>query len=368
MTSSARSSLMWTARRAEGQILVGGVLLVDAVAGFGLDAGLLGVVDAAGQVAMGAGCGGRREPTRQAGHGTPSHWGLVPHRTGSWARLEVSEPLSGMSNVRRNGTWCGGYHRPDDRPRAAQRRRVPGLPVRRLRGRAGRAGRPAGPPPSLLRRGRAGSSRTRPPGGVLPVERLSRLPGIPGLGPSRGGPCPAGQHVRGATGDARSGRAVMPDEDDVAADHEGDADGESENEDEDARPLEQTPRRNPPRDWAAPPPWASGPAGGAIRHEARSARRRAPGSPAPARPRARAWPGARPTAWPAARTAVLRRRGASPIGRTAPTIRRHRPTRNWPAWSARRRAAGLAGSADRTAPREFPPSPGRPTTGRQLDA
>jgi LysM repeat protein len=30
-------------------------------------------------------------------------------------------------------------------------------------------------------------------------------------------------------------------------------------------PLEQTPRRNPPRDWAAPPPWATSPGGSAGR-------------------------------------------------------------------------------------------------------
>jgi LysM repeat protein len=34
----------------------------------------------------------------------------------------------------------------------------------------------------------------------------------------------------------------------------------------DEPPLEERPRRNPPRDWAAPPPWASGP-GGASRRE-----------------------------------------------------------------------------------------------------
>jgi hypothetical protein len=31
----------------------------------------------------------------------------------------------------------------------------------------------------------------------------------------------------------------------------------------DERPIEERPRRNPPRDWAAPPPWAGGLAGGA---------------------------------------------------------------------------------------------------------
>src|SRR5688572_9335969 len=31
----------------------------------------------------------------------------------------------------------------------------------------------------------------------------------------------------------------------------------------DERPIEERPRRNPPRDWAAPPPWAAGAAGAA---------------------------------------------------------------------------------------------------------
>ncbi|MGK2850049.1 MAG: LysM peptidoglycan-binding domain-containing protein [Candidatus Limnocylindrales bacterium] len=33
--------------------------------------------------------------------------------------------------------------------------------------------------------------------------------------------------------------------------------------DDEDEPIESTPRRNPPRDWAAPPPWASGAGGGA---------------------------------------------------------------------------------------------------------
>ena len=67
------------------------------------------------------------------------------------------------------------------------------------------------------------------------------------------------------------------------------------------------PRRNPPRDWADPPPWA-GDADGeqaeppsvprrATARTVRSARRR--GAPPRARHRA-GWPAARPTGWPAA--------------------------------------------------------------------
>ncbi len=61
--------------RPERRVLVGRVLLVDAMAGLGLDAGLLWVVDTARQVTVGASGGGWGEPTGQAGHGTPSLWG-----------------------------------------------------------------------------------------------------------------------------------------------------------------------------------------------------------------------------------------------------------------------------------------------------
>ena len=50
---------------------------------------------------------------------------------------------------------------------------------------------------------------------------------------------------------------------------EAPGDGASDTEDDpwerrqDERPIEERPRRNPPRDWAAPPPWAAGAAGAA---------------------------------------------------------------------------------------------------------
>ena len=50
----------------EGRVLVGRVLLDDAVDRLGLDAGLLRVVDAAWQVAMGSG-GGRSGPASGSG-------------------------------------------------------------------------------------------------------------------------------------------------------------------------------------------------------------------------------------------------------------------------------------------------------------
>ena len=59
---------------AEGLVGVGLVLLHDPEARFGLDAGLLGVVDAAGEVAMRSGGDGRGKQSLQSIHGTPSHW------------------------------------------------------------------------------------------------------------------------------------------------------------------------------------------------------------------------------------------------------------------------------------------------------
>jgi LysM repeat protein len=47
----------------------------------------------------------------------------------------------------------------------------------------------------------------------------------------------------------------------------------------DEPPLEERPTRNPPRDWAAPPPWASGAGAGAA-----AAVRDVPGDPPPSRP------------------------------------------------------------------------------------
>ncbi|HET9756941.1 MAG TPA: hypothetical protein VFP66_10600, partial [Candidatus Limnocylindrales bacterium] len=48
----------------------------------------------------------------------------------------------------------------------------------------------------------------------------------------------------------------------VTDDGDDDADGDLWSQAREEPPLEDRPRRNPPRDWAAPPPWASGPGGG----------------------------------------------------------------------------------------------------------
>ena len=64
------------------------------------------------------------------------------------------------------------------------------------------------------------------------------------------------------------------------------ADGEDDGDDlwsqaRDQPPIEERPRRNPPRDWAAPPPWASGPGGGGPRREGQRPEDPAAGGPAP---------------------------------------------------------------------------------------
>lgn len=53
----------------------------------------------------------------------------------------------------------------------------------------------------------------------------------------------------------------------VTGDGDDDADGDLWSQAREEPPLEDRPRRNPPRDWAAPPPWASGSGGGGPRNE-----------------------------------------------------------------------------------------------------
>ena len=286
---------------------------------------------------------------------------------------------SGVSNAHRMpararapATGCRGYHRRDDGARAAQRGRVPGLPVRRVRGRPRRAGRPTGPPPPLLRRGRAGAARAGAPGGVLPLVRVPRLPDVPGLGPARGRarsrgrrrrpPTPTGARCRSPAPEPRSMRA-----DDETADDRGRPVGAPRPE----RPIEDRPRRNPPRDWAAPPPWASGAAarrappgaargaGGAAAGGGRGCRAAGPPTSwrAPERGR-RAWPAAPPIGSPRG-AAPSTRLAAEPLGRLPSATIRGPADPSSPVWSAaaavgrrpRARAAGPAptspGPADR---------------------
>src|SRR3954453_350998 len=89
------------ARRERG-VAVRAHLLDDLVAGLGFDPGLLGIVDATRQVAVGADDGLGGEPPAESGHGTPSRGlqGLgVPRGIVRPARgIEVSEPLRTLSN------------------------------------------------------------------------------------------------------------------------------------------------------------------------------------------------------------------------------------------------------------------------------
>ena len=70
-------------------------------------------------------------------------------------------------------------------------------------------------------------------------------------------PTPAGATVASTppTGDAGG--------DPPRGDPTDDADDDPWSRQRDERPIEERPRRNPPRDWAAPPPWATGAAGAA---------------------------------------------------------------------------------------------------------
>ena len=156
-------------------------------------------------------------------------------------------------------TACG-YDLADDRQRAPDRRRRAGLPVRRVRGRSRRARPGSRSPPSLLRRAPAGAAGARPPGGVLPRVGIPGLPHVPGLGTSRGRgrtpgapgrPACRGTSRRSAGRCRRSGREPRH------------APGGTE------IPPPIPPRRNPPRSWAAPPPWSGEERGSPGRGRAR---------------------------------------------------------------------------------------------------
>ena len=124
-------------------------------------------------------------------------------------------------------------------------------------------GRRAGPSPSLLRRDPAGTPGDRPPGGLLPVAGLRRLPDVPGLGPPRGCPGEAERDAdrnelaglaRPGRGQERPSRPDDGDEDDRVDD--GFAAG-FDTPDE-VRPGDLPPARSKSRDWAAPPAWVAG--------------------------------------------------------------------------------------------------------------
>ncbi len=127
--------------------------------------------------------------------------------------------------------------------------------------------------------------------------------------------------------------------------------------DADDDPIEATPRRNPPRDWAAPPPWAGG--AGAARSGRRgrvaAARRVTPSRPASwdaSRMRPRAWPGAPPIDWPGVARSIVARSVRGPRTRTMPRMRTRctadgRPDRQQPPSQPRGTAGPGAGGARR---------------------
>ena len=81
--------------------VVGRVLLVDLVAGLGLDPCLLRVVDTARQIAVGSNDGRGDQPSAEAGH-LGSFQGIEGSATAEWAvspPVEVSEPRPRLSNA-----------------------------------------------------------------------------------------------------------------------------------------------------------------------------------------------------------------------------------------------------------------------------
>ena len=257
------------------------------------------------------------------------------------------------------GTARRGYHRPDDGPRAAQRGRFTGLPVRRVRRRSRRACRSAGPPPPLFRRGRAGTARARPPGGVLPLVGVPGLPDVPGVGSSGGCARDPGRprrrttRISGAGGmrqprSAQRGRPRRSDEDDA---------------DED--PVEPAAARA--ADRGAPTPQSATRLGGTAavgvggRRRAERAWRAASADGAPGR-RAevlarrsggRAGPGRQCRRPARPRRATRRGMGRSAVDARCsprpPTVPRRRPIRSWPAWSVARGIAGARSAEHRIA-------------------
>ena len=156
-----------------------------------------------------------------------------------------------------------GYHPRDDRPRAPDRRRRPGVPVRRVRGRSRRRGRPppttatAASPSRGRRRARSPTRRRTASRRRSPSARRSRT------GPAARPPPPAPRRAsrprpRRAAGEPGRCRRAS-----ASRYHAG--------------PDDAAARRRragtPPRDWAAPPPWA-GDAGAAAAGPRRAGGRR----------------------------------------------------------------------------------------------
>ena len=115
MTSSARSSLIAIARVRNVASSLAGVLLDDPVDGLGLDAGLLGVVDAAGQVAVGVGDRRRGEQSGDERHqGDLREWGGLARRVvgpiDGPCRKVSGRPM-GLSNTGWDTNRGRAYHR-----------------------------------------------------------------------------------------------------------------------------------------------------------------------------------------------------------------------------------------------------------------
>ena len=175
--------------RPEGRVLVGGVLLDDPVAGLGLDAGLLGVVDAARQVAVGVGDGRRGEQsgderhraTSGSGAGVPVVWsGRSMARAGKcpgprWAcqtrdGIRITRvPIIGVTSRHRRSQMGGPGALDATRRREPRPTRVDAVGLERADRRRLRAvrGGPRGPErAAAARASRSGRDLLRPRGAV----------------------------------------------------------------------------------------------------------------------------------------------------------------------------------------------------------
>ena len=302
----------------ERRVLVGRVLLDDPVAGLGLDAGLLGVVDAAGQVAVGVGDRRRGEqPGKERHLGTSGEVGgpAAVVRADGWPRARSVRSPDGP--VKRAGAVAGDAAAPADRPCWLS------FPPMTDRGLPIVDGAPACPFVAFEDdrdgRGQAPDHRHRCFAEPRPAPRALAHQEAYCLS-SAFPVCPTFQdwaRREAATARAAQLEAEPPALEEPVSQSLPPRELEPQHAPSTDTPPPLPPRRNPPRAWADPPPWA-----GDARRRAGGApvvprRARRPPAVRPARrrggrrgaPRHAGWPAAPPTGSPAATSDERRRAG-----------------------------------------------------------
>ena len=282
MTSSARSSLIPIARVRNVVVLVGRVLLDDPVAGLGLDAGLLGVVDAARQIAVGSGGGASGRASGSGGTWDSFVTGVRGRTLSSrWVHSKCPSRAEACQTCDDSGAtprWPGIIATMTERGQPS----LDGSPacpfVAFEDDRDARADRPdhrhrcfaePDPAPRALAHQEAYCLSSAFP--VCPTFQAWARREAAQAKADRGGadaPSPtsaeaasaaggaAGAVAAGDVSDGRDGTdGIKPDDGRPTS---GGAEEWSGGRPDDDIPLEARPRRNPPRDWAAPPPWATG--------------------------------------------------------------------------------------------------------------